>query len=207
MGSYHLIRHKTVEESLCISLKRLREWGYLKNRFHSGRISWSNQWGEKFSVSVLMNTEDPADSFLNLNYTITERDTGEKKDFDYKVKMIQLRCNYGGGRWWFLCPYENFWGLMCGKKVYKLYLPPRRQYFGCRHCHNLTYSDRQDHNHKYDFYQKFLRIESRMDKIWKTIKRYQYAGEPTKRYQRYLKYEQLYNSFPISEIYTQMENL
>jgi hypothetical protein len=30
-----------------------------------------------------------------------------------------------------------------------LYLPPRARYFGCRHCHDLTYTSCQE-SHKYD---------------------------------------------------------
>jgi hypothetical protein len=32
----------------------------------------------------------------------------------------------------------------------KLYLPPAARYFGCRHCHDLTYRSAQEHNKRVD---------------------------------------------------------
>jgi hypothetical protein len=35
--------------------------------------------------------------------------------------------------------------------VGKLYLPPHCRYFGCRHCHDLTYTSCQQHDKRVDF--------------------------------------------------------
>jgi pyruvate-formate lyase-activating enzyme len=34
--------------------------------------------------------------------------------------------------------------------VAKLYLPPGSRYFGCRHCHNLTYQSCKEHDKRVD---------------------------------------------------------
>ncbi|MGO8691868.1 MAG: hypothetical protein ACLQLG_19775 [Thermoguttaceae bacterium] len=49
----------------------------------------------------------------------------------------------GGLRLWFTCPL-NASGVPCNRRVGKLYLPPGVRYFGCRHCHNLTYRSSQE---------------------------------------------------------------
>ena len=41
-------------------------------------------------------------------------------------------CNFGGKRFWFLCP-------SCRKKVGTLYKTPTKDTLLCRKCHNLTY--------------------------------------------------------------------
>jgi hypothetical protein len=40
-------------------------------------------------------------------------------------------------------------GRPCGRRVGKLHLPPHGRYFGCRHCHDLTYASCQE-SHKFD---------------------------------------------------------
>ncbi len=53
---------------------------------------------------------------------------------EYRVRLQATRPNYGGRRWWLLCPLSG-----CGRRCAVLYLPPGRQYFGCRTCYRLTY--------------------------------------------------------------------
>jgi hypothetical protein len=43
----------------------------------------------------------------------------------------------------------GFNGRECGRRVGKLYLPPRARDFGCRRCHNLIYRSSQ-HAHAFD---------------------------------------------------------
>lgn len=52
------------------------------------------------------------------------------------VQLTSTRPNYGGLRWWYLCP-------RCGARCAKLYLPPGSGWFACRGCHNLTYASAQ----------------------------------------------------------------
>ena len=57
----------------------------------------------------------------------------------YPVALDTTRCNYGGKRYWFLCP-------ICKKRVAKIYLPPRGKYFACRACNYLTYRSCKEHD-------------------------------------------------------------
>jgi hypothetical protein len=38
--------------------------------------------------------------------------------------------------------------------VGKLYLPPPARYFGCRHCHDLTYTSCQEHDKRVDAFRR-----------------------------------------------------
>ena len=49
------------------------------------------------------------------------------------VFLTSTHPNYGGFRYWFLCP-------SCRRRVRKLYLTLCSKYFLCRHCQNLTYT-------------------------------------------------------------------
>ena len=84
---------------------------------------------------------------LSVSYTLVHRSGGPALLFDYVA--AQQRVSYwvmleatgppfGGSRWWFVCPLQRA-GSSCWKRVARLYLPARSQYFGCRSCHMLTY--------------------------------------------------------------------
>ena len=49
------------------------------------------------------------------------------------IQLVSTEPNYGGVRWWFLCP-------KCDRRVSRLYLPTRGCFrFFCRLCYDLTY--------------------------------------------------------------------
>ncbi len=57
----------------------------------------------------------------------------------YTIDFTSTPCNYGGKRYWFLCP-------VCGKRVGKLYLLPEGRYYECRTCYSLTYRGCKEHD-------------------------------------------------------------
>jgi hypothetical protein len=91
-----------------------------------------------------LNTRD-APPWLRLRYSFTA--TGEA--LHYEVGLATTRPRFGGLRWWFVCPLAPS-GNACGRRVGKLYLPPGGRYFGCRHCHDLTYTSAQEHDKRVD---------------------------------------------------------
>jgi len=97
-----------------------------------GSISWTNSLGKKSEIGLYSIDQ----RVLVFSYTITKRYTKEEKTFEYPVHLDKTPCNYGGMRWWFLCPN-------CSHRCRILYLPPGRDYFLCRICHNLTYTSQQ----------------------------------------------------------------
>ena len=97
-----------------------------------GSISWTNSLGKKSEIGLYSIDQ----RVLVFSYTITKRYTKEEKTFEYLVHLDKTPCNYGGMRWWFRCPN-------CNRRCRILYLPPGRDYFLCRICHNLTYTSQQ----------------------------------------------------------------
>lgn len=63
----------------------------------------------------------------------------EWKDEEYPVRITYTRCNFGGGRPWFLCPARG-----CGRRVAVLY---GGRIFACRRCHQLVYECQREAPH------------------------------------------------------------
>lgn len=121
----------TVEDCHGLDTAKLREWGYLRNSFYSGGVRWTRN-GEKIaSIGVSVDGDNAA---LQVRYTNTNRETEEKTNFDYKILLEKTPCNYGGVRFWFLCPH-------CGRRMRKLHLYGVRKFL-CRVCLNLSYASR-----------------------------------------------------------------
>ncbi len=166
-------------------------------------MTWtrSGMWGEnKSSVGIEVSVLDDTD-YLRIHYTQTDRDTGEKKDFDYKIPLTTTPCRYGGKRYWFTCPWSKG-GVYCGRRVGTLYKDG--DYFACRHCYELTYSSRKV-NRRYRMYPLFniLTLEQKIEELSKQVKRPYYQGRPTRK-QKQL--EKLYNLSDASYVrYAQYE--
>jgi len=92
-------------------------------------------------------------NYVRLQYTQTNHYTKEKTEVDYRVELATTPCNFGGVRYWFICPLVVN-GRACQRRVAKLYLPPGGRYFGCRHCYNLTYESCKEHDKRVDALRK-----------------------------------------------------
>lgn len=154
----------------------------------SGLLTWTSSWNQnKNSVSIEVSSSD---RYLRIYYAQTDRDTQEKKDFDYKIPLTTTACNYGGYRDWFICPWYKS-GVYCGRRVGVLYKDG--DYFACRHCYNLTYASRNLSGTS----KMFGGVTSPdVDKARERVKRTHYKGKPTRKYLSYLrKEERLENAF------------
>lgn len=163
-----------------ISASFLKKHGYFKG-WLSGIITWtSSGWGgeHKSSVGIEVSTNDE-DNYLRIHYTQTDRDTQEKKDFDYKIPLTTTPCRYGGKRYWFICPMSKN-GVYCGKRVGTLYKDG--DLFACRHCYELTYASRNASGS----YKGFVSAPD-VDRAREEVKREYYRGEPTRKFKRYMK--------------------
>ena len=143
----------TVEECNKLEVSFLKEQGFLeKGRLlRTGSIRWSiaGQDIGSIGIRVSLGTEGSSpghSNFLEVNYTITDPETGEKKNCNYRADLVSTPCRFGGQRWWFICPIVN-----CDRRVGVLYLPYGGKYFGCRHCYNLTYESVQTHDKRIDY--------------------------------------------------------
>ncbi len=55
---------------------------------------------------------------------------------DQSIKLVRSNPNFGGVRWWFVCP-------RCARTVSKLHRPSNSSHFLCRDCHDLNYESAQ----------------------------------------------------------------
>ncbi len=165
-----------------ISVGFLNKHGYFERGYRSGVITWTSGWDESKSNISISSTINDDTQKVHITYTITKHD-GEKKDIDYDVPLTATPCNYGSERYWFTCPlYRN--GRYCGRRVGTLYLG-NGDYFGCRHCYDLTYASRNAS----EMYKGFVSAPD-IDAQREKVKRMYYRGEPTRNYRKYLKMEE-----------------
>jgi hypothetical protein len=114
-----------------------------------GSCRWTYPGGSCFLVNYQADTLDADYPFVRLWYTWVWTSTKQQESADYRVQLTTTRPRFGGLRWWFVCPL-GMNGRACERRVAKLYLPPAERYFGCRHCHRLTYTSCQEHDKRVD---------------------------------------------------------
>jgi len=124
-------KKSTVEDSLRIDMKNFARDVDLTS-FRTGYTYWESSFGQENRIGWQVNPEHS----VRFIYTVTKV-TGEKKSHDYEVLIETTPCNYGGVRWWFLCP-------ICFRRCRILYQPPSQSVFACRVCHDLSYRSRQE---------------------------------------------------------------
>jgi hypothetical protein len=80
----------------------------------SGTLWWTCGGESAGSISYVADMCDPENAFLRLSYT---RGSGsDQENVQQLVRLTYTEPNYGGRRWWMVCPYRHN---RCGK----LYLP------------------------------------------------------------------------------------
>ena len=186
MGRYYWDRKDTVEESRSVSISFLKKHGYFSEPCSmSGRIFWKNYYGEETSsIGITVSTLDDVGCFVRFYYTVIDRKTGEKTDYDYKVALTTTPCNFGGVRYWFICPLSRN-GVYCGRRVAKLYLAPGANYYGCRHCYNLSYESRNECRlGRFGQLGYILKAERQVQELSEKVKRWTYRGRPTRKAKR-----------------------
>jgi len=183
MGRYYWDKKDTVEESRSVSISFLRKHGYFCG-YRGGKIFWTNSMGEETgSIGIAVSVGD-GENYAQFNYTITDRNSGQKTDYDYKVQLTTTPCNLSGVRYWFICPlFTN--GVYCGRRVARIYKAPCAVYFGCRHCYNLSYESRNEsHLGRFGQLGYLLKAERQIEGLESQIKRNFYGGRPTRKFRR-----------------------
>jgi len=180
MGRYYWDKKDTVEDCRSVSLSFLKKGDYFCG-YRSGRIVWKNCYGEETSsISVAVSTMY-SDNYVRFQYTTTDRNTGEKTEYDYKVRLSTTPCNFGGVRYWFICPLSKN-SVYCGRRAAKLYKAPGANYFGCRHCYDLSYESRNESRlGRFGQLGYILKAERQYEELYKSIKRWTYRGRPTRK--------------------------
>lgn len=177
MSRYFFDKKTEADSLLSIDIKLLKTKQFL-NGYKYGDITWTRGDNYKNSTRIITDTNNKH-PYIRLQYTQTDKDTEENKYFDYQVPFVKTACNFGGHRYWFICPlYKD--GVYCGRRVGVLYKDG--DYFGCRHCYNLTYESRNlsnsGHHH---YFRKFFDTEEKIEKLEQSIKKRFYRGKLTRK--------------------------
>ena len=130
---YRFEKKSTVEDSLTLGIREFRERLYPDS---SGTFTWTWASGNKSSIGYRITGDD--EPTITLNYR-----RQDSEDVEIPIRLQTTPTNFGGERWWFICPLIVN-GVVCNRRVGKLYLPPGARYFGCRKCHDLTYRSSQE---------------------------------------------------------------
>jgi len=128
------------EDCRVLDVNLLRRDGFLRSGV-AGTVTWPD--GGKIDVVEVRLAGDVA--FIRLAYSITW--AGQRQNFGYRVDLVQVPRLVDKHSWVFRCPLQG-----CDRRAVKLYLPPGGRYFGCRHCYDLTYRKRQQHDKGLDPY-------------------------------------------------------
>jgi hypothetical protein len=134
-------RKTVVEDCRDLDTNHWVRKGILKAGIHQMAVCTWKYRGAESSIGIDVMTQDMGQPSVLLFYTHTTR--GESRQEQYEVRLTTTVPRFGGVRWWFLCPVLQG-ELPCNRRVGKLYLPPGRRRFGCRHCHRLTYTSCQE---------------------------------------------------------------
>ena len=199
MTRYYWNKKDTVEECRDIGISWLKEHGYFCG-YRSGTVVWKSSDDEEVgSIGIDVSVMD-GDNYARFHYTITELSTGEKTKYDYKVTLTTTPCHFGGVRYWFICPLSKN-GVYCGRRVAKLYRAPNADYYGCRHCYNLSYESRnQARSGMFGHLRHLIRAEEQCEKLSSETKRWTYRGRLTKKARKLLALQQsLMRSASMSE--------
>jgi len=115
----------TVEKAYHLDMKEFTRHVQFQLGGHA-TYTWSVR-GEKIA-SIRMNLVEDG---LWFDYRHTDQQ-GHQEDVSYMVGLKTTGCNFGGARYWFVCPE-------CNRGCRILYLPYTGGTFACRKCHNLIY--------------------------------------------------------------------
>ena len=146
-------RKTTVEESLVINFDDLR------NHMRADvliRIYWMSNGETLNAINYFMMSNENG-PIVCLAYCYA----GE--EVLLPIELQTSSTNHRGRRLWFTCPL-TINGEKCDRRVGKLYLPPSSKYFGCRTCHDLTYTSSQQAHYE-------DRIDGRIESMAKFLEK------------------------------------
>ena len=135
------MKANTVEDCLILDLAKLARDGLLLDSPGSGSLWWTNTRTGKQTASLGYRRERTTTGGWMFHLLYTAGREHDRQDIDEPIPLLATRPHFGGVRWWFICPLVVA-GNPCQRRVGKLYLPPGARYFGCRHCHGLSYGCR-----------------------------------------------------------------
>lgn len=177
MGRYYYnARWSTSDYTKRLTIKVLKEHGLLDgwHNGHTATLTWSNGSNIGIQTQIWDTT-----GMVRVYFSQTDRNTWEKKSFDYNIPLISTPCNYGWKRWWLVCPLKE-------NKCTILYLQ-NNGLFGSRKTLNLCY-DGQKESKKYRYLSYIMGMNQTKALVLRENMKYPYRnGKPTKKLERFFR--------------------
>jgi hypothetical protein len=137
MGGFGSGRHPSrvaIEDSLRLDLSGLiRRKRVFPGAYCAGSLIWTvSDTGRRIGFfDYEANLVHPAHAYVRLHQR--ENDLLP----DYRVRIEQAPCRFGGSRWWWICPLTSL-------RANTLYLPPGATTFACRKAYCLAYPSERE---------------------------------------------------------------
>lgn len=139
MGGYGSGRYggrPTADMALRIDLAwMLRTDKAREDAIASGSLHWSRGGQPVGSISYRAVMDEPRSERLELSYT--RGPDHARETVKQTVRLVHTVPNYGGKRWWMICPYR-------GCRAAKLYLPNGGDRFASRKAWRLGYQSQRE---------------------------------------------------------------
>lgn len=180
---YYSNKKSSVDDYRQFPISFLKKHGYLNSwvSFMRGSIYWKRWENPNGNIGFTVEkNDDDMIGTVQVHFTQTDRESWEKNDFDYTIRIEATPCHYGGLRWWFLdpCSHEN---IRCGVLYFQ-----SNGYFAGRKKLNLSY-DSQNTSHTIRFWNSIFPDYSKLNPLEESIKYPYRNGKPTRKMRRFLK--------------------
>jgi hypothetical protein len=158
MGGYGSGRsggRPTTADGLTISLPLMMQRGWVQDGCvcNFGQLTWSTNGSHRASVGYSYDMVDPGFTHMRLKYTRSPSGR-EPEKVDQLVHLTFTEPQYGGRRWWFVCPFT-------GKRATKLFMPPGGDRFASRTAWRLGYRS-QRVAHRDRPFEKLFRLQRKL---------------------------------------------
>ncbi len=164
MGGYGSGRHggrPTVEDGLTVNLPLMFRESWIRDggSSTSGRLTWSRNGNTFAKIGYSYSLMNHENAWLELTYTRT-RYGEEPTKVEQRVRLTATQPNYGGRRWWMICPFT-------GKRVAKLHMPSGGDKFASREAWRLGYRS-QRVAHRDRAFEQLFRLQRKLgcDEGW-----------------------------------------
>lgn len=164
---------QTTSEVRRIEMKDFIKWEVFK---YERNISFPVTWNDNNSIKIYIN-HDHEEIFIKLKYTLTDNQTGNKLEMNYRIEIKSIPSNIGNGNiYFFICPVTR-------ERCKVLYQAYGSNIFKSRKAYeNRIYYPTQIASKKGIYRKRSLRVKERINKMQSDRKRQQeyFKGKRTK---------------------------
>jgi hypothetical protein len=150
---FHYSTRSYTDDYLDLDIRLMNQRGWL-NKSNYQNLSWKRNGQEIGSIKFLVWTrvQFPEEiPNIKMRYNV-RKNAGAWQELDYKINLTTTKCNFGGVRYWFICPD-------CNKRVCVLYADIL---FKCRSCLGIVHKSRNESA----LDQATRRLKKEKDNLW-----------------------------------------